>query len=61
MADGQTLWLCEGAAERPLRLHAPPALPVAVLLPAVAAAWAHGLSPALLAAGIDTFAAHAAA
>ena len=59
--DGSTLWLCEGMAERPLRLHAPPALPAAVLLPAVAAAWAHGLSPALLAAGIDTFAAHAAA
>ncbi|RVT49357.1 cyanophycin synthetase [Rubrivivax albus] len=59
--DGSTLWLCEGTAERPLRLHAPPALPAAVLLPAVAAAWAHGLSPALLAAGIDTFAAHAAA
>jgi cyanophycin synthetase len=58
--DGRRLWLCEGSAERALQLHDAGALPPAVLLPAVAAAWAQGLSPALLAAGIDTFSAHAA-
>jgi cyanophycin synthetase len=58
--DGQHLWLCDGASERALVLGAPTPLPPAVLLPAVAAAWAHGLAPALLAAGIDTYAAHAA-
>jgi cyanophycin synthetase len=53
--DGR-LWLCEGTAETPLpplRSTHPPAL--AVLLPAITAAWAFGLAPALLAAGIDTF------
>ncbi len=58
--DGRQLWLCEGPAERALPLHGATALAPAVLLPAVAAAWAQGLSPALLAAGIDTFSAHAA-
>lgn len=58
--DARGLWLCDGPGERLLALHAPPALPPAVLLPAVAAAWAQGLSPALLAAGLETFAAHAA-
>lgn len=56
--DGQRLWLCEGTAERALQLHGAVTLPPRVLLPAVAAAWAQGLSPALLAAGIDTFSAH---
>ncbi len=59
--DARGLWLCDGASERALLLHAPSALPPQVLLPAVAAAWAHGLSPSLLAAGVETFAAHAAA
>jgi cyanophycin synthetase len=58
--DGGQLWLCEGSAERALRLHGDITLPPAVLLPAVAAAWAQGLAPALLAAGIETFAGHAA-
>jgi len=58
--DGRQLWLCEGTAQRALPLHGDIALPAAVLLPAVAAAWAHGLSPALLAAGVETFSAHAA-
>ncbi len=58
--DGRLLWLCEGMAERALQLHVSAALPPDVLLPAVAAAWAQGLSPALLAAGIDTFTAHSA-
>ncbi|MGY4827637.1 cyanophycin synthetase [Sphaerotilaceae bacterium SBD11-9] len=59
--DGR-LWLCEGSAETPLTLrNATPALPLAVLLPAVSAAWAFGLAPALLAAGIDTFDAQAVA
>lgn len=57
--DGQRLWLCDGVSERALVLGAETPLTPAVLLPAVAAAWAHGLSPALLAAGIDTYAAHA--
>jgi cyanophycin synthetase len=56
--DGERLWLCEGPAERALQLHGAHALPPRVLLPAVAAAWAQGLSPALLSAGIDTFSAH---
>jgi cyanophycin synthetase len=60
--DGKSLWLCEGSTERVLTLHGPrSALPPQTLLPAVAAAWALGLSPALLAAGIDTFTAHASA
>jgi cyanophycin synthetase len=52
--DGR-VWLCEGPAETPLPMRSttPPALHV--LLPAIAAAWAFGLAPALLAAGIDTF------
>ncbi len=58
--DGQQLWLCEGSVERALSLHGSRVnLPADILLPAVAAAWAHGLAPALLAAGIDTFSAHA--
>lgn len=58
--DGRQLWLCEGNAERALRLHGEITLPPGVLLPAVAAAWAMGLPPALLAAGIETFAEHSA-
>lgn len=50
--DGRVV-LCDGATETPLPAHAALALPV--LLPAVAAAWAFGLAPALLAAGIATF------
>jgi len=57
--DGRKLWLCEGAAERMLVVHGEPNLAPHVLLPAVAAAWAHGLAPALLAAGIETYADHA--
>ncbi|MBK1687261.1 cyanophycin synthetase [Rubrivivax gelatinosus] len=49
------LWLCEGHAETPLNVRGRSPLPAAVLLPAVAAAWAFGLAPALLAAGLDTF------
>lgn len=55
LARGTELILCEGAQETPLVLRSAPRLPVAVLLPAVAAAWVSGLAPALLAAGIDTF------
>ncbi|MGD9834614.1 MAG: cyanophycin synthetase [Piscinibacter sp.] len=58
--DGR-LWLCDGSAETPLTLRAPGSLGLPVLLPAVAAAWAFGLAPALLAAGIDTFDAHTTA
>lgn len=47
--------LCEGQAEIPLALRGGSSLPAAVLLPAVAAAWALGLAAPLLAAGIDTF------
>ncbi|MBK1713672.1 cyanophycin synthetase [Rubrivivax gelatinosus] len=54
LRDGR-IWLCEGHAETPLALRGRSVLPPAVLLPAVAAAWAFGLAPALLAAGIDTF------
>ena len=57
--DASGLWLCEGAAERALAVHGKLALPPHVLLPAVAAAWAHGLSPAMLAAGVETYADHA--
>ncbi len=58
--DGKHLWLCEGSTERMLALHNPAEkLKPDTLLPAVAAAWAHGLNPALLAAGIDTFSDHA--
>jgi len=49
------LWLCEGHAETPLNVRGRSPLPATVLLPAVAAAWAFGLAPALLAAGLDTF------
>ena len=60
--DGKNLWLCEGSTERMLALHNPAKeLKPQTLLPAVAAAWAHGLNPALLAAGVDTFTAHAGA
>lgn len=55
LARGAGLVLCEGAQETPLVLRSAPRLPLAVLLPAVAAAWVSGLAPALLAAGIDTF------
>ncbi len=55
LARGAELILCEGAQETALMLRSAPRLPVAVLLPAVAAAWVSGLAPALLAAGIDTF------
>lgn len=55
LARGAELILCEGAQETPLVLRSAPRLPVAVLLPAVTAAWVSGLAPALLAAGIDTF------
>ena len=58
--DGQLL-LCEGSAETPLTPRSPGSLGLAVLLPAVAAAWAFGLAPALLSAGIDTFDAHTSA
>ena len=53
LRDGR-IWLCEGQAETPLPLRSA-AQPPAVLLPAVAAAWAFGLAPALIAAGLDTF------
>jgi cyanophycin synthetase len=49
------VWLCEGAAETPLALRGRSDLAPRVLMPAVAAAWAFGLAPALVAAGIDTF------
>ncbi|BAL97348.1 cyanophycin synthetase [Rubrivivax gelatinosus] len=50
------IWLCEGHGETPLAVRGRNPLPDAsVLLPAVAAAWAFGLAPALLAAGLDTF------
>ncbi len=55
LARGAELVLCDGTQETALALRSAPRLPVAVLLPAVAAAWASGLAPALLAAGIDTF------
>ncbi len=55
--DGGIL-LCEGMAEEALVPRTAIAGQLPVLLPAVAAAWAFGLAPALLAAGIDTFDAH---
>jgi cyanophycin synthetase len=55
LARGDALLLCEGPQETALALRSTPRLPLPVLLPAVAAAWASGLAPALLAAGIDTF------
>lgn len=53
--------LCEGMAEEALTPRTDTAAQLATLLPAVAAAWAFGLAPALLAAGIDTFDAHTSA
>jgi cyanophycin synthetase len=53
--------LCEGTAEEPLTLRGSTHLHLHELLPAVAAAWAFGLAPALLAAGIDTFDVHTCA
>ena len=53
--DGRA-WLCDGAGETAVPMHAAgAALPPHALLPAVAAAWALGLAPALIAAGLDTF------
>jgi len=52
--DGR-VWLCEGATETPLPIRGSRTPSMPVLLPAVAAAWAFGLAPALIAAGIDTF------
>ncbi|MEY4415425.1 MAG: cyanophycin synthetase [Pseudomonadota bacterium] len=52
--DGRA-WLCDGTAETALALRQAPAAAPAVMLPAIAAAWAFGLAPALLAAGLDTF------
>ena len=54
LARDRRVWLCDGATETPLPLRGA-GLPPAELLPAVAAAWASGLAPALLAAGVDTF------
>lgn len=58
--DGRIL-LCEGTAEEALTLRGNSGLALPELLPAVAAAWAFGLAPALLAAGLDTFHAHTSA
>ena len=55
LARAGTLWLCEGAGETALVPRRAQGLAMPVLLPAVAAAWAFGLTPALLVAGIDTF------
>ncbi|WP_298831260.1 cyanophycin synthetase [uncultured Piscinibacter sp.] len=55
LASDRGLRLCEGSTETLLALRGQGGLTPAVLLPAVAAAWAFGLAPALLAAGIDTF------
>jgi len=60
LAQGGRLWLCEGLAEQPLALRAAAdRLPPEVLLPAVAAGWACGLTPTLLAASVETFPASA--
>lgn len=61
LARDVRILLCEGAGEEPLTLRGSTSLPISDLLPAVAAAWAMGLAPALLAAGIDTFEAHTSA
>jgi cyanophycin synthetase len=53
LASGGLVLLCEGQSEHVLALRH--ALPPEVLLPAVAAAWAFGLAPALISAGVDTF------
>jgi cyanophycin synthetase len=55
LARAGGLWLCEGAGETALPLRHPSAVPAQVLMPAVAAAWACGLAPQLLAAGVETF------
>jgi cyanophycin synthetase len=54
--------LCDGGAETALPLRAPAAsggaalpMPMSLLLPAVAAGWACGLAPALIAAALDTY------
>jgi cyanophycin synthetase len=64
LAAAGSVRLCDGPVETPLPLRPPVAglaaggspLPfmLPVLLPAVAAAWACGLAPALIAAGLDT-------
>jgi len=58
LARDRRVWLCDGATETPLALRSA-GLPLPELLPAVAAAWACELEPALLAAGVDTFEAQA--
>ncbi|MFT3666293.1 cyanophycin synthetase [Piscinibacter sp.] len=58
LARDGAIVLCEGTAEEALAPRSDTAAQLPVLLPAVAAAWAFGLAPALLAAGIDTFDAH---
>ncbi len=58
LARGSSLVLCEGTAEEALMPRGTSRLALRDLLPAIAAAWAFGLAPALLAAGIDTFDAH---
>lgn len=55
LARAGRVLLCEGATETPLALRGTGRPVLEVLLPAVAAAWACGLAPALLAAGVDTF------
>lgn len=55
LARAGRVLLCEGATETPLTLRGTGRPAPEVLLPAVAAAWACGLAPALLAAGVDTF------
>lgn len=55
LARAGSVLLCEGATETPLTLRGTGRPAPEVLLPAVAAAWACGLAPALLAAGVDTF------
>lgn len=55
LARAGRVLLCEGATETPLALRGTGRPALEVLLPAVAAAWACGLAPALLAAGVDTF------
>ena len=63
LATAGRVWLCDGSSETALPLRPPAAaadgLPPSLLLPAVAAAWACGLAPALIAAGIDTYVAPA--
>ena len=61
LARDGAIVLCEGTAEEPLTLRGSTHLHLHELLPAVDAAWAFGLAPALLAAGIDTFDVHTCA